>query len=310
LLGQSVSLLSLLLPISLFLGIVFTFGRMYKDHEIVVMNACGVGYLDFYRPVLLVLIPFLLASVCSSLWLSAQALRLAQTVVDSEQNQHEFQLIKPGQFNQSNDGNLVFFMESISADKRELQDIIISQTKADTMVFETAEKGTQKIDDRSGDLFLVIGPGQRHEGQAGDNRFSIIDFDQHGILIEKRDRTTRAEPHREAMTLRGLWHSEKLKHKIELRWRIAIPVVLLVLAILAVPLAYIAPRQGRYGKVGHALLVFIVYLNLMALTRAQLDDGINPIALNFWWVHLLFLALTLALIYRRNRGFLLREGRA
>jgi lipopolysaccharide export system permease protein len=309
LLGQSVNLLSLLLPVALFLGIVFTFGRMYKDHEIVVMNACGIGYLDFYRPVLLVLIPFLTASVYCSLWLNAQALQLAQDVVEREHNQHEFQQIKAGQFNQSNDGALVFFMESISADKLELQDIIISQVQPDAMVFETSEKGQQEIDDDSGDLFLVIGPGTRHEGQAGDNRVKIIDFEQHGILMEKKNKVTRKKPQSDRMSLTGLWQSERRKHQIELRWRIAIPVVLLVLAILAVPLSYIAPRQGRYGKVGIALLVFIVYLNLMAFTRAKLEAGVIPIALNFWWVHLFFLLLALALIYRRNRGVLFRARR-
>jgi lipopolysaccharide export system permease protein len=84
--------------------------------------------------------------------------------------------------------------------------------------------------------------------------------------------------------------------------------VLLVLALLAVPLAYIAPRQGRYGKVGVAMLVFIVYLNLMAFTRSQLEERVIPTELNFWWVHSIFLLLTLVLVYRRNRGVLL--GRA
>jgi lipopolysaccharide export system permease protein len=310
LLGQSVNLLSIVLPISLFLGIVFTFGRMYKDHEIVVMNACGVGYLDFYRPVLLVLIPFFLTSVYSSLWLNAQALRLAQAVVASEQGEHQFLQIKAGQFNQSNGGELVFFTESISADKRQLQGIIISQVKEGAMVFETAEKGVQKIDDSSGGLFLVIGPGKRHEGQAGENRLRIIDFDQHGILIKKQGRIVRQQSGTKEMTLTGLWHSDNLEHRIELHWRIAVPMVLLVMALLAVPLSYIAPRQGRYGKVGFALLAFIVYFNLMALTRSQLEDGVVPMALNFWWVHLVFLLLTLVLIYRRNHGVILQSEQA
>ena len=116
---------------------------------------------------------------------------------------------------------------------------------------------------------------------------------------------TRLKQKPNRLTLTQLWSSDKLDHRIELHWRIAIPMVLLVLALLAVPLAYIAPRQGRYGKVGIAMLVFIVYLNLMALTRSQLEDQVIPIQLNFWWVHLLFLSLTAVLLYRRNRGIVL-----
>jgi lipopolysaccharide export system permease protein len=308
--GQSVNLLSVLLPIGLFLGIVFTFGRMYKDHEIVVMNSCGIGYREFYKPVLIATAPFLILSVYTSFWLNAQVLSAAQAAIDSEENRHEFHLVKPGQFNQSSSGNLVFFMESISEDKQELQDIIISEGGGDSMVIETARSGRQEIDEKSGDLFLVIGPGERHEGRAGNNRQKIISFDQHGILLEQISKVKREEPHSNQMTPLRLLQSEKLKHRIELRWRMAVPVVLLVLALLAVPLSYIAPRQGRYGKVGAALLVFIIYLNLMAFTRAQLDEEVIPVAINFWWVHLLFLTLTVALIYRRNHGVLLRRSSA
>jgi len=308
--SESLYLLALLLPIALFLGIIFTFGRMYKDHEIVVMQACGIGYREFYRPVLLVLIPFMIVCIYTSLWLNPQVLNASRMTIDREANLHEFLQIKPGQFNQSNDGDLVFFMESLSEDKLELRDIIISQAGHSEMIIETAKTGRQAIDEESGNLFLIIGPGERYEGQAGDNRIRQMSFAEHGILIEKQKKAVRLRRNSDQMTPTDLWKSDELNRRIEFHWRIAVPVVMLVLALLAVPLAYIAPRHGRYGKVGVAILVFITYLNLMAFTRAQLEDGVIPVALNFWWVHLLFLMLTLALIYRRNRGQLLRRGSA
>ena len=75
---------------------------------------------------------------------------------------------------------------------------------------------------------------------------------------------------------------------------------MVVLAILAVPLAYIAPRQGRFGKVGYAFLAYLIYFNLMAFTRAQLDDKAIPMALNFWWIHILFLGLAAALLIKHS----------
>lgn len=308
LLAEAVFLLGMLLPVSFFLGVIFALGRMYKDHEIVVMNACGVGYWDFYRPMLLALLPFLVCSGYTSLWLNSQALRIAQAVIDDERDLHQFQLIRPGQFNQVKSAGIVLFMESMSEDKLELQGVVISQRGGEKMVIETAERGLQEIDDKTGNLFLVLGPGHRYEGQAGDPSFEHISFDEHGILIEKKQRKARLEPRSDHMTLTALWGSEKLKYRIELHWRIAIPMVLLVLGLLAVPLAYIAPRQGRYGKVGVAMLVFIVYLNLMAFTRSQLEEQVIPIGLNFWWVHSFFLLLTLVLVYRRNRGLLLSRA--
>ena len=128
LLAQSIGLLSLLLPIGVFLGIVFAFGRMYKDHEIVVLNACGVGYGDFYKPVALVVLPLVVFSIYASVWLDSEVQEHAQRIIEREQNVHEFQQIKAGQFNQSKSGDQVFFMDSITEDRLELRDIIISES--------------------------------------------------------------------------------------------------------------------------------------------------------------------------------------
>lgn len=303
LLSQSVNVFSLLLPIGFFFGIVFAFGRLYKDHEMVVMNACGMGYSHFYKPVLILLVPVFLLSAYCSIWFNAQTQRIAQSIVDREKDVQEFEQVKPGQFNQSKNGEHVFFMQSLSEDKRQLNNIIISQTNRQGMVLETAKSGRHKTDEISGDLFLVVGPGKRYEGQTGQKDYKIIEFEQHGILIEKKSEVARQQILEKEMPPLKLWSSSRLADRVELHWRISIPIVLVVLALLAVPLSYIAPRQGRYGKVGIALVVYIVYLNLMAYTKAQLEADSLPLAVNFWWVHMLFIILTIGLIVRRNGGF-------
>ena len=309
-LSQSVNVLSLLLPIGVFLGIIFTFGRMYKDHEIVVMNACGIGYRDFYKPVAVVLLPMFMFSSYASLSLNATMQGNAMAIIDREQNLHEFHQIKPGRFNQGKAGDTVFFMESLSDDKLELQEVIIGQANQDKMIMETAKSGRQKIYEESGDLFLVVGPGQRIEGAAGRKDFKIIDYDQHGILIKKQVKIANSRVHRVEKSVVELWSSSKIRDRVELQWRIAIPMVLVTLAILAVPLAYISPRQGRFGKGGYALLVYILYLNLMVITRAQLESNTLPMVINFWWVHLVFIGVAAFLVYRRNRGSLFFKTRS
>jgi len=303
LLSQSVNVFSLLLPIGFFFGIVFAFGRLYKDHEMVVMNACGMGYYHFYKPVFLILVPVFLLSAYSNIWLNAQTQRIAQSIVDQEKNVQEFEQVKPGQFNQSKNGEHVFFMQSLSEDKRQLNNIIISQTNRQGMILETAKSGRHKTDEISGDLFLVVGPGERYEGQTGQKDYKIIEFEQHGILIEKKSEGARQQILEKEKPPLMLWRSSRLADRVELHWRISIPVILVVLALLAVPLSYIAPRQGRYGKVGIALVVYIVYLNLMAYTRAQLEADSLPLAFNFWWVHILFILFTIGLLIKRNGGF-------
>lgn len=303
-LSQSVNMLVMLLPICFFLGIIFTFGRMYNDHEIVVMNACGIGYREFYKPVAIVLLPLLLLTGFASLSLNATMQRNASAIIDVEKNQHEFHQIKSGQFNQSEGGDAVFFMESISADNLKLQEVIIGQTNSDSMILETAKSGQQQLDELSGDLFLVVGPGRRVEGVAGQKDFKIIEYQQHGILLENQAKPADTRVRSVEKTIFELWFSNLISDRVELQWRIAIPVVLIVLALLAVPLSYVSPRKGRFAKIGYALLVYIVYLNLIILTRGQLKAGTIPMVINFWWVHLLFLAFVGVLLFRHNKGVL------
>ena len=81
-----------------------------------------------------------------------------------------------------------------------------------------------------------------------------------------------------------------------------------VAGIGGVPLAHLAPRQGRFGKVGYALLAYIVYINLVAISRAQMEAGVLPLWVGFWWVHLLFFSIAIFLLYRRNRGLSLGKS--
>jgi lipopolysaccharide export system permease protein len=309
LLSQAVNIFSLLLPVGFFLGIVFAFGRLYKDHEIVVMNACGMGYWQFYKPILLVILPVFALNAFTSIWLNSTVQRNVQVIVSENKDVHEFDQIRAGQFNQSKDGAYVFFMESISDDKQALDNVIISQSTPSMMALETAKSGRQQTDEVTGDLFLVVGPGERTELEPGKKNVKIIQFEQHGILIAKQ---AAGNPHRiteweKSPTM--LWQSTKIKDEVELWWRISIPIILLVLALLAVPLSYIAPRKGQFGKIGYALLVYVAYLNLMAFGRTQLEQGNIPLVLNFWWIHLVFIGLTVILLVKRNRGSLLPRRR-
>ncbi|MDJ0880434.1 MAG: LPS export ABC transporter permease LptF [Gammaproteobacteria bacterium] len=297
-LGQSIHILSLLLPLGFFLGIIFAFGRLYKDHELVVLHACGFGYRHLYTALSYLLVPIFLLSMSLSLWLSAEFQQRAIKIVDEKESNHEFQRLKVGQFNQSNQNDSVFFMQSMSEDKLEIQNIIISQPGQEQDVLQTAKTGRHKLDEKNGDLFLEVGPGIRYVGKAGQADYQIIEFEKHGILIKKKPAKT-SPLDSDEISFSDLIQSHDLNDRVEFWWRISIPVTLVILALLAVPLSYIAPRQGRYGKIGLSLLVFIIYLNLLGLTKSALEEGQLPLWLNFWWVHVIFMSLTILLMLRR-----------
>ncbi len=59
----------------------------------------------------------------------------------------------------------------------------------------------------------------------------------------------------------------------------------LVLTLVAVPLSRLRPRQGRYARVGFAIVVYFVYSNLLSPSKVWLEKGDLPPAIGVWWVH-------------------------
>ena len=66
-LGQSIHVLNLLLPLGIFLGLVFALGKLYADHELVVLQACGFGYRKLYGMLMILLLPVLLLAT-GAIW--------------------------------------------------------------------------------------------------------------------------------------------------------------------------------------------------------------------------------------------------
>ena len=76
----------------------------------------------------------------------------------------------------------------------------------------------------------------------------------------------------------------------------------LVLTLIAVPLSRLRPRQGRYARVGFALVVYIVYSNLLSAAKVWLEKGELSPAIGVWWVHAAALGLGLYLVVREARS--------
>jgi lipopolysaccharide export system permease protein len=149
-------------------------------------------------------------------------------------------------------------------------------------------------DSGTGDRFLVMEDGYRYQGFPGDEVFRILKFARHGVRLETVEALDPGLKHA-AIPSAQLWGSDKPRDIAEMQWRLSLPVAALSLVLLAVPLSRTTPRQGRFGKLFTAILVFIVYYNLMGTAQAWVEKGTLAPLPGMWWVHALPLGLTLLL---------------
>jgi len=155
------------------------------------------------------------------------------------------------------------------------------------------------------DQTFILYDGERYEGVPGSGEFRIIEFREGGIPIRLAQLNGRADAS-EAKPTAQLWRSSDPKDRAELQWRLSTPVLALTLMVLAVPLARLRPRQGRFGRIGIAILAYFVYSQLLAAARAWVEGGVVPAFVGLWWVHAIALCAGLWLLAREyprgNRG--------
>jgi lipopolysaccharide export system permease protein len=301
-------LASLVLPISLFLGIMLAHGRMYVESEMTVLKACGVS--EWYVTRVTLLFSFFVAIITAvvTLYLTPLAIEKEyQLRADAAANSGIAAVI-PGRFQQTGDSNTVIFVHDTDNQTESLRKVFLSQqTKDDDEVrLIYAKQGRIEKSD-FGEQTLILIDGNQYEGKKRQNDYQIVTFDEYAVTItppdpEQEDRKLAAMPTLELLQMEGI------EAAAEFQWRIAIPLSLPFLVLIAVPMSAVDPRQGRFGKMLPALLLYLGYFLLLLASRRIMEDGKLPSFLGLWWVHLIMLIVGIGLIARdRKTGAIIRQ---
>ena len=300
--------LTVLVPIGLFLGIVLALGRLYHESEMTAMAACGVGPLSIYRPIALfsLLVVGLLA-VLSYRLVPAAGTRAQEIRIEALRSA-QFGALEPGRFRSFAGGDAVFYAEKVER-SGQLQGVFVQRRNEDRLEIAVAERAEQRGAGQAEQLFVLY-DGRRYEGVPGSNEWRVVEFAEHGIPVRMPEYKAKKE-RRALKSTRALIGSELSEDRAELAWRTAVPVMAAVLMLLAVPLAKLRPRQGRFARVGVAVLAYFFYSNLVAAVRVWIEKDSPGGALGMWWVHLLPLVAAALLLWRDERpGPLWRRRRA
>jgi lipopolysaccharide export system permease protein len=294
-------LLGLLLPLGLFLGILMAYGRLHADREMVVLAACGfsrtklLGMTLLFSAVVSVIVGILM------LWVEPKMVWYKRHILADAAQSSPLERIFPNQFFSLQGGKLVLYADNLSRNHKHLQGIYLAQRSSANPIswnVINAESGYQMTDPKTQDRFLVFDQGYRYTGVPGQNDFQIVKFKDYGVRIQQNmipmsNRT-------DAMSTLQLW---RMRHNnlnviAELQWRISLPLSVIILAILAVPLSQIKPRQGRYAQLAPAIILYIIYADLLFVAQAWLQKGQVPAVLGMWWVHILMLIVASFLLVR------------
>ena len=302
----SVQNLTVLVPVGMLLAVVMGVGRLYHESELAAMKACGRGPAALYRPILLLATVVALALAWLTLDLAPAASARAQQLSREALRSAQFGQLEPGKFRAFAGGKAVFYAESVTPEGR-LLGVFVERRDGDAVEVATAASATHEVAE-GGDLHIIrLFDGQRYEGTPGSREFRRIRFAEHAIPVRLTVGKTGAD-RREAKSTHELWTSGDAGDLAEWQWRVSLPLMTLVLALLAVPLAELQPRQGRYSRMGYAILLYFIYSNLVGAARVWLEKGKIGPWVGVWWVHALVVLLALWLLHRQSPLWLRRRA--
>ncbi|MFT3897042.1 MAG: LPS export ABC transporter permease LptF [Thermomonas sp.] len=287
---QTIRYMPMILPLGLMIGLLLGFGRLYRDSEMPVLTAAGVGPGRLLRPWAWLVLPMVgLIAVCS-LWLGPWAKRTSDDMIAAGNRNLLVAGLDAGRFTELPGGKGVVYVGAMSNDGTHLQRIFVYRQDKDRLDVTTATGGSLKIEGGS-QRFLDLKDGFRVEGPLDAGRdYRLMRYASNELRMpmakaEDGPRNPQGLPTTE------LFSDPRAQAGAQLHFRIAPPLLALAFALMAVPLARSSPRQARYGRLLLGFLAYLFGMNLMLLGTDWLGSGKLPMAAGLWWLLLPLLAL-------------------
>jgi len=286
------------LTLTLFISVLMTVSRAYRDSEMVVWFASGQSLLAWLRPVLRFAAPIIVLVAVLALELSPWASR---QVVESKARfaqRDDVSKVAPGRFIESSGADRVFFVESVDLAGAQVKNVFVSHRSQGREGVIVAAQGVIEVRP-DGDRFLVLEQGRRYEGRPGAAEYRLLEFDRYAIRLDTKPEAPLAELAARAKSSGELWRQPTTWNLGELMWRIGLPIVALMVALLAIPLGYTNPRVGRSFNLIIAVLAFLLYNNALSIVQSSVQRGRIPFSIGLWLAHAL-VAVVIALLFARR----------
>jgi lipopolysaccharide export system permease protein len=289
--------LPMLLSLSLFLAVLLTLSRWYRDSEMVVWFSSGQSLSSLIRPVVSFALPIIIVIGVLSLFVTPWATHKASEFRDMLKSRDELATITPGVFKESRSADRVFFIESFDELGNLVKNIFVQSVQHQKLGIIVASEGYRETAE-NGDNFLVMMNGRRYEGLPNTPEYTITEFERYAIRIEPAEVEKSVPKTREKSSIELLQQRNR-DGNAELQGRLAMPISAFILVLLAIPLSFVDPRSGRSANLMLAILVYTIYNNLLSIFQAWVAQGKISLIIGLWPVHLFFLLLTAYMFYRR-----------
>jgi lipopolysaccharide export system permease protein len=298
-----ITLLAPLIVVSVFVAILLTLSRSWRDSEVAIWMSSGLSLLAWIRPVMLFAAPALLVSLALSTLLSPWAERRSVEYRRVLEARDELSIVAPGIFQELRKKRQVYFVEGVNLIDGKIKNVFVFSDDPAGPSLVRAEQGFL-YQDASGDRYVILENGHRVKHvsvKATANEYELASFERYGIRMTGNDvkDDPLEERAKETMTLIKEATPSGLG---QVFYRLSVPIAGVTLALLAIALAYVNPRLGRSVNLIIAILLLMSTLQLMNVMQTQIDRQVIGLPMALLVFHGVLGLVVSAVFYRRYRG--------
>lgn len=292
--------MSTILTLSLFVAVVGTLSRMYKDSEMAIWFASGQGLASHLRPVLRFSWPIVAAIAVLALLVWPWSNQQIQELRAQFEQRSDIERIAPGEFQESSDGSRVIFIDKDSIAQEAASNIFLVEQRPGREVVTSAKNAQlQSLNDVR---HVVLTEGQRVETDAQTQQTKLVHFDTYTLRLEDSPGGGHRRVNARALTTQTLLQSPTPVNVAEAGWRFGLPLTALNLLVLALAITVVNPRAGQSVSIVVALLAFVIYYNLMSVGQSWVASGRISMATYLFGIHgSIFAISALGLAIRHHR---------
>ena len=299
--------LPVLLSLTMFISVLLTLTRSWRDSEMVIWFGAGLPLTAWLKPVMLFALPQIAVIAALSLIISPRAAQMGAQYATRLNARDDVSRINPGVFGETGNKERVYFVESISGDASTVQNVFVSSVQQQKSGVSMSRVGRTETAP-NGDRFIVLEDGRRYEGAPGDEQYRVMEFERYAARIETAESKEPQLSHK-SMTTWQLLTNPTPVNLGEALFRIGVPVSAAILVLMAIPMSFVNPRAGRSVNLLFALFTYIVYSNLLSVSQARVAQGRMEFGIGLWLVHAAMIALLVFMFARRMQVIRLRLGR-
>ncbi len=298
-------LIGFLLPLAFFLGCLLAFSRLYVDSEMAVLRSSGISEYQLIKMLLPIAVIIALIGGAVTLWISPWANETTYQLRDEQASKLELSMLTPGRFQTFQKANGVVYVDEATEDSESaLGNFFLAELPVDEdgKTRLVSAKSAQRFYDEAQDKnFLQLNDGYVYELDGNNQVRKVTQFEHYYARLDAEQSITSRRKISATPTLQ-LWRSKDPLSWAELNWRLAVPLSVPFLLLLAIPLSRVRPREGKFAKILPALLIYIGYIILIVIFRRWVEDEKIPGWVGYIPIYLIMALLAVRLLFLHSRA--------